>query len=519
MLLGEIIAGNARRRPGAIGWRIAGKAWSWREIEERVTRSANALLALGLRPGDRVGLVADNSHQLAELYFALATVGMIAVPINPRSVRRELEFVLRDVGARALLASGRLVERLSLAETGSELVEFLLGIEEGSGLPQAMEGLLAKASAEAPAIEVGPDSVRVIKYTSGTTGTPKGCISTQRQFLVSFLNYLIQRPFDPMDRCLLALPMTAGVGIQLLSTYCYIGAETLILERFDAARVLDAVEEQHITRFYVMPTMLTALAEEQEKRPRNLSSLRAVGYGGQTAPVALVLRAMDALGCPFYQTFGASESGGFVSYLMPEDHEELRLGRLSHLDEYGRSIVSCGREVQGFHIRIVDAARHELPPGEVGELAVKCDSVMSGYWNRPEATAEVIADGWLYSGDLARRDANGLIYIVDRKRDMIVSGGYNVYSAEVEAVIHEHSAVAEAAVVGIPDPYWGESVEAYVVLRPGAQASEQDLLDFAAERMASYKRPKRFVFLDELPRTNSGKMRKVELRKRHEGHK
>ena len=517
MLLDEIIAGNARRRPAAIGWRFGGKAWSWQEIEERVTRAANGLLALGLKPGDRVGLFSDNSHQLAELYFALNKVGLIAVPVNPRSVRRELEFILHDVGARSLFASGRLIERLGLAGE-LNLVEFMLGIEAESGVPQTLEKLIAGASTAPSEIEVDPDSVRAIKYTSGTTGTPKGCISTQRQFLVSFLNYLIQCPFDETDRCLLALPMTAGVGIQLLSTYCYIGAETLIMERFDAARMLDAVQERRITRFYVMPTILTALAEEQEKRPRDLSSLRAVGYGGQASPVALVLRAMDALGCPFYQTFGASESGGFVSYLMPKDHEELRQGHLGRVDGYGRTIVPCGREVQGFHLRIVDDARNEVTAGEIGEIAIKCDSIMSGYWNRPEATAEVIIDGWLYTGDLARRGADGLIYLVDRKRDMIVSGGYNVYSAEVEAVIHEHPAIAEAAVVGVPDPKWGESIEAFVVLRPGMQASEQDLLAFTADRTASYKRPRRFVFLNEMPRTNSGKTRKLELRNRHERH-
>jgi acyl-CoA synthetase (AMP-forming)/AMP-acid ligase II len=309
--------------------------------------------------------------------------------------------------------------------------------------------------------------------------------------------------------------MTAGVGIQLLSAYCYIGAETTIMERFDAARMLDHIQERRITRFYVMPTILTALAEEQEKRPRDLSSLHAVGYGGQAAPVALVLRAMEALGCPFYQTFGASESGGFVSYLMPKDHEELRQGRLGSVDEYGRTVVPCGREVQSIHLRIVDDARKEVPPGEIGEISIKCDSIMSGYWNKPEATAEVVVDGWLYTGDLARRGVDGLVYLVDRKRDMIVSGGYNVYSAEVEAVIHEHPAVAEAAVVGVSDPKWGESIEAFVVLRPGIKASEAELLAFVAERLASYKRPKRFVFLDEMPRTNTGKTRKMELRNRH----
>jgi long-chain acyl-CoA synthetase len=190
----------------------------------------------------------------------------------------------------------------------------------------------------------------------------------------------------------------------------------------------------------------------------------------------------------------------------------LRDGHHSTIDSMGRRIVPCGREVQAFHLRIVNAERNDLPNGEVGELAVAGDSNMSGYWNRPEQSAEVLADGWLYTGDLALRDDDGLIYIVDRKRDMIVSGGLNVYSAEVEATLTAHPAIAEIAVIGMPDPYWGERVQAYVVLREGSSVTEEALLAFAAERLAGYKRPKRFVFVASLPKTSSGKLRKVELR-------
>jgi acyl-CoA synthetase (AMP-forming)/AMP-acid ligase II len=512
MLVDEIIAGNARRRPTTIGWRFGERALSWREIDERVNRMANALLDLGLVPGDRVALMSENSHQLAELYFAIPRAGLIVVPVNPLSVRREIEYILRDVGARALLVSRGFVDKLQPVGELSAVVEHVLGIEADAALPDTIEQRLAAALATPPNVRTTQDAVRAIKYTSGTTGTPKGCISTQHQFLINIINYLVQMPFTQQDRCLLCLPMTAGVGIAMLTAYSYLGLETEIMPRFNAARVLDTIAQRGVTRFFAVPTLLAALADEQAARPRNLSSLRLIGYGGQAAAASLILRVMDTLGCGLYQVFGASEAGGFITYLTPADHERLRDGHHSRIDSLGRRIVPCGREVQAFHLRIVDAARNEVPNGEVGELAVFGDSNMSGYWNRPEQSAEVIADGWLYTGDLALRDDDGLIYVVDRKRDMIVSGGLNVYSAEVEATLTEHPAIAEIAVIGVADPYWGERVQAYVVLRDGEIVTEEALLAFAAERLAGYKRPKRFIFVAALPKTSSGKLRKVELR-------
>lgn len=512
MLVDEIIAGNARRRPDAIGWRFGERVLTWREIDERVNRAANALLGLGLVRGDRVALLSENSHQLAELYFAIPRAGLVVVPINPLSVRREIEFILHDVGARAVLVSKSFVDKLQPVDDLPAVVEHVLGIEADGRLPETVEHRLAAAPATPPGIRTTQDAVRAIKYTSGTTGTPKGCISTQHQFLINIINYLVQMPFTEGDRCLLCLPMTAGVGIAMLTAYSYLGLETEILPRFNAAQVLDTIERRRITRFFAVPTLLVALADEQAARPRDLASLRLIGYGGQAAAASLILRVMDTLGCGLYQVFGASEAGGFISYLTPEDHERLRDGNHSRIDSLGRRIVPCGREVQAFHLRIVDALRNDVANGEVGELAVSGDSNMSGYWNRPEQSAEVLADGWLYTGDLAVRDDDGLIYIVDRKRDMIVSGGLNVYSAEVEATLTEHPAIAEIAVIGVADPYWGERVQAYVVLREGEAVSEEALLAFAAERLAAYKRPKRFIVVAALPKTSSGKLRKVELR-------
>ena len=512
MLVDEITAGNARRKPDAVGWRLPEGAYTWREIDQRVNQIAHALLDLGLTPGDRVAFMSENNALVAALYFAVPRAGLILVPINPLSVRREVEYILGDVGARAIIISGAFVERLS--PVSSLDAPIILGMEAGCGLPETLEALAAKAAPTPPDVKTHDHAIRAIKYTSGTTGVPKGCISTQHQFLINIINYLAQIPYAPQDKCLLCLPMTAGVGIAMLTAYSYMGLETIILPRFTAAGVLDAIEKHGVTRMFAVPTLLAAMVQEQMRQPRDLSSLRLIGYGGQAAATSLILHVMDSLGCGLYQVFGASEAGGFITYLRPEDHLKLRDGGPTQEDALGRTIVPCGREVQAFHIRITGPDRKDVPEGEVGELTVKCDSNMSGYWNRPEQTAETLVDGWLYTGDLACRDGEGLIYIVDRKRDMIVSGGLNVYSSEVESALQEHPDVAEAAVIGVADPYWGERVEAHIVPRGGAQVSAEDLFAFAAERLASYKRPKGYHFHESLPKTSSGKLRKVELRKR-----
>lgn len=513
MLLHELIQGNARRAPDRLAWQFGNRRCTWAEADERTARIAANLAGRGFRPGDRIALFSENTDTLAELYFGLARCGVIAVPINPRSVLREVEFILSDVGARGLFVSARLAPRLA-SEPGAPIrinVELLFGGGAGHPCPTDVSELYRPAPAISP-VE-NPDLVRSIKYTSGTTGTPKGCISTQRQFLFNIQNYLIQMPFQDDDRCLLSLPMTAGVGVYLLTAYVYMGLPTVLHDRFDADSFLDEIERSRITRFYVVPTMISALENAQTRRPRDISSLRYAGYGGSPAAFALIKRGMEAFRCGFYQTFGASETGGFVTCLKPEDHRLLVREDAGVSDSAGVKIMPCGREWQGVLLRLVDDAGRDVPLGHVGEIWVRSDSTMSGYWNQPEQTAEAFCDGWLRSGDLGSRDQYGFVSVVDRKKDMIISGGYNIYSSEVEAIIQRHPAVAKVAVVGKPDPYWGETVVAFVVRHAGARCSSEELAQLCEKGLASFKRPQLFVFVDSLPETSTGKIRKAELRR------
>ena len=508
MRVGDILSGNARRCPERTAWRFAGRDWTWREANARVNRAANALSAAGLAPQDRVAILADNSHRLAELYFALAKANLVAVPINPRSVAREIDFVLAEAGARALLVSDALAGRLDGVAADLSRLACLAGMGEGHGLPRDWDAMLDAAADTEPAAGFADTAIRAIKFTSGTTGAPKGVISTHRQYVFAVLNYLLQTPFGGDERCLVFLPLTAGVGIQMLTAYAYRACPTLILPRFDAEAVLDTVERERITRLFAVPTALGALADAQAARPRDLASVRLIEYGGAPAPVALMRRVAATLAVPLSQVYGSSECGGLITFLAPDDHARLLARPAAGEGEP----LACGREAQGYHIRLIGEDGREAPPGAVGEMAVKAETLMSGYWNRPELTAEVLRDGWLYTGDLARRDAEGFFTIVDRRRDMIITAGYNVYSAEVEAAIAEHPGVAEVAVIGAPDPRRGEAVVACIVPRPGAALDEAALAGFCERNLAGHKRPRRFRFLDALPKTSSGKVRKVELR-------
>ena len=509
MLTGEILAGNARRYPERTAWKFEAASWTWRQANERVNRLANALIARGLEAGDRVAFLAENSHRLAEIYFALTKAGLIAVPINARSVAREIDYVLKDVDARALFISSVLASRLNGIATDVSRYAAVIGVGADHGQPRDYETLIAGAGAQEPAVVVPGSAIRAIKYTSGTTGVPKGVISTHEQYLQSTLNYLLHSPFTEDDRCLLALPMTSGVGIQMLTAYAYRTCVTTILPRFDPAQVLDHIERESITRLYVVPTMLAAITDAQSAKARDLSSLRLIEYAGGPAPLSLVRRAAQVLNVPLAQTYGSSESGGQLAFLPPADHARLLAASAGRR---ASESLPFGREMPGYHIRIVDDEGCDLPDGETGEMIIRSESLMSGYWNQPALSAEVIRDGWLFTGDLVRRDAEGWLTILDRKRDTIASGGFKVYSAEVEGVLSEHAAVREVAVIGEKDDYWGEVIVACLVLNDGAVCDADELARFCEQNLSGYKRPKRYRFVSDLPKTSTGKVRKVELR-------
>lgn len=511
MLLGDILAGNARRIPNRRAWRFNSSAWTWAEANSRANRLASSLIRHGIQFQDRVALISNNSNQYLETIFALAKIGAVAVPINSRSSAREVDFILGDVEAKTLIISSEHSPILGRLQADKELLT-VIGMGKGHSLGVDIEQMIAKGDADEPAAAFSDEAIRTIKYTSGTTGDPKGCIGTHRTMMFSIHNYLSNAPsISSADLCMMFVPLASGFGLNTLVDFAYREAETLLVDKFNADKILSLIESEKVVRTCAVPTMITALAEEQVRKPRDLASLQMIGYTGSSMAVTALNKATKALGCEFYQGYGSTESGSRVTYLSPEEHRVLSED-MSTQDKWGQRIVSCGRELPGYEVRIVDEGGRIVPDGEVGELVVRGDSVFSGYWAQPQKTRDAIKEGWLYSGDLARKDKRGYFYIVDRKRDMIVSGGYNVYSTEVETAILEMPGVSEVAVIGRFHERWGEAIHAVVVREETSSISEIDVIQHCKHLLANYKCPKSVTFEAALPKTSTGKVQKSKLK-------
>jgi len=467
----------------------------------------------GLKFQDRVVIVADNSNQYLELLFALSKLGAIAVPLPPRSVLRDVELVAGETEPAALFLSSSVARRLGDLAELPQRVRTLVGWGEAHGLPEDCDDWIDAGAADEVEPEFNDEAVRTIKFTSGTTGSPKGCIGTHRTLFFSILAHLAIAPrVSPGSINLVPLSLGTGLALNTLAGYAYCNAATIVLERFDPGLMLDLIASERVEQACAVPTMIGALTEEGALRPRDCSSLKVITYAGSSISVSHIRRAMEVLRCDFHQEYGSTESGGMVTFLSTEDHRAFVRDAAGMTDAWGRSVMPCGREAPAVHVRLVDENLKDVPNGAVGEIMLRSGSVFEGYWNRPEQTKQVLHHGWLLSGDMARRDENGFYYIVDRRRDMIVSGGYKVYSVEVESVLQEHPEVAESAVVGCFDARWGEAVVAFVRLRDNSDISLPDLIDHCRANLTGYKVPKHISIVQDFPRTAVGKILKRELR-------
>jgi long-chain acyl-CoA synthetase len=467
---------------------------SYGELAPRVRKLGGALAALGLEAGDRVAVVGSNCHRYLELYLGVPGAAMALVPLNSRHTPAELRYALEDSGARVLFHGD-----------GIELGEAADCVERVIELGPEYDELVA-AAPEVGFPDLADDTPAGLFYTGGTTGASKGVVLTHRNLVSNAIHYQICSDFSLRTRFLIIAPMFHAAGTLGALATIWSGGRHIIQSRFDAAAALDLIERHRITMTLVVPTMLADLCAEQSAHPRDISSLTEIAHGGAPIATATVRHAHEAFsGVDLLHIYGATETSP-IATLLPREQEFLGTSRER----------SCGQPAVGVEVRIVDAEGRELPAGEVGEIAVRGPNVTSGYWNKPAETAAVLGeDGWYRSGDLGRRDDHGYFFVVDRAKDMIVSGGENVYSTEVEDVIHQHPEVAEAAVFGVPDEHWGEAVYAVVVpRRPGLAAAA--LKAHCRERIAGYKVPRRFELREEpLPRSGANKILKRELRDTH----
>jgi len=482
---------------------------TFRQVNQRVNRLSNALAKLGVTHGDRVAILSLNCHRFMEFYYAVPQLGAIVVPINFRLTSSEIKYIVDHSGSKILAVDSNMAELIEAVRPQLESVEHYIFMSD-----DAREGYLCyeelltaeSPELEAPAVDDG--DLLGLFYTSGTTAEPKGVMLTHSNMLSNIKHSKQAYRYLPEDIYLHAAPMFHLADGSALFSHTSQGSTQTFIPRFEPKLVLDAISREHVTLVLLVPTMINFVLQQPEIDSYDLSSLRHITYGASPIAPDLLRRAMKILKCEFGQGYGLTEASPLLTVLPHADH--------FCADRSERRLSSCGKPVDGVEVRVVKEDGTTVTPGEVGEIIARGPNIMLGYWKRPEDTQDALRDGWLHTGDLATVDEEGYIYLVDRKKDMIVTGGENVYSTEVEAVLYAHPKVKEAAVIPIPDADWGEAVHACIALRDGFQATSEDIIDFCREHLANYKVPRSIEFIDgELPKGGTGKILKKELRERY----
>jgi long-chain acyl-CoA synthetase len=484
---------------------------SFAEVNRRINRLNNALSNLGLAKGDRVAILSRNRPEFFEVY-GVAKSGLIAVPLNWRLAPRELLHPLQDGNPVAIVVEPNFTALIDALRDQMPGVRHYLVLGDARQGWSAYESLLAQASDEEPRAEVNPDDPLCLTYSSGTTGIPKGAVLTHRGALNNcraLIQDMLKLKQDDVGLAVMPLFHVGGMWYDLFPGYAS-GGTTVILPEFNPRAVLAALQGQGVTHVHLVPTMISVLLNEPDVRNMDFGCLRTIYYAASSIPLGLLRSAIDVFrNSGFIQSFGSTEAG-IVTALLQEDH----MLAMRERDREGL-LRSCGRPVGGAQVEIRDASGAPAPSGTTGDIAVKSDRMMAGYWNNAAATAQAVVQGWLYTGDLGYLDQDGYLYIVDRKHDMIVTGGENVYPREVEDILYEDQDIAEVAVFAMPDPKWVERVAAVVVLKPGRATTAEAIRQAAAQRLASYKCPKTVLFVDSLPKNATGKILKKELRLRY----
>ena len=489
--LATILTDTAERHGDGIALKLDDAELSYGLLNEGSARVAGLLKERGFQPGDRVGIMLPNVPYFAAVYYGVLRAGGVVVPMNVLLKGREVTFYLKDPGAKLVFVWHDFAEgaKQGADEAGAELI---------SVAPGEFEKLLGGVDAAHEMADRDGSDTAVILYTSGTTGTPKGAELTHDNLLQNIKvagPELAQLTED--DVLLGALPLFHSFGQTCtLNASVNAGSCLTMIPRFDPGKALEILERDRVTIFQGVPTMYGALLNHPERDSFDTSSLRLCMSGGAAMPVEVMRGFEEAFGCKVLEGYGLSETAPVASFNHP-DRE--------------RKPGSIGTPIRGVEMKVVDEDGKEVPQGEVGEIVIRGHNVMKGYWNRPDATEEAIRDGWFHTGDMAKVDEDGYFFIVDRKKDMIIRGGYNVYPREIEEVLYEHPAIEEAAVVGVPDDSLGEEVGAAVVLKKGEELDADELKAYVKEQVASYKYPRKIWFVDELPKGPTGKILKREI--------
>jgi long-chain acyl-CoA synthetase len=496
----HLFAHNARTLPDSAHLTLPdGTTQTYGQTFERARRVAQALVAAGVRRGDRVLLFMGNSRELEELYVATSLAGAICVPVNTLTTARELVGTTADCGPRALVVQHQFLDRVTPEVAGAEVALRLVTHGEAPGWA-SYDATLAAAAPLDVQVSADPDDPCVMIYSSGTTGRPKGILLRQRAAIDNALMVVRVMRYQMSDVFLTMLPLFSSFGFAwdfLMPAHA--GARTVLLARFDPAEAAAKIERHRVSVLAGVPTMFARLFDADNVKGRDLSSLRLMDVGGGPVADRLKHDLKHLHGIEIVESYGLSEISPTASVQIP----------------FGRHRPgSCGPALPGIEVKVVDAAGAEVAPGMPGELCFRGPTFMIGYWNKPELTAQTLREGWLHSGDIGTIDEDGHIYIRDRLKDLIITSGYNVYPKEVENALCEHPAVQTCAAVGLPDEIRGENIHAFVVLKSGAAATEAELIGHCGRLIAKYKVPRGVTFVEELPLTASGKIQRFQLRER-----
>jgi acyl-CoA synthetase (AMP-forming)/AMP-acid ligase II len=499
-------------QPGGIALIDGDRSWTFAELVARVARLAGGLHGLGARPGDRIGVLSDNSALFAEVALAAPWGGLVLSPVNLRWSDEEIRYQLADAGIDVLVVDADQRTRVREVVGARPGIRLLVRGAAESGATDAGASDYDTLMATSDPIEDrrGPsDSLAVLAYTGGTTGAPKGVMLTHGQITTSSLGTIATLAGEAgPHRFLSAGPLYHLAALGSFYTQVVLGSTHVMIRRHTTAELVAALQGHEVTSTTLVPTVVQRVLDHLESTGERLPALTVLAYGGSPISEAVLVQAARVLpGVRLSQRYGMTELGPIATLLSARDHEDRA---------HPERLRSAGRPAAHVELRIVDDRDVALPVGEVGEVVVRSGGVMAGYWNRPEETALALRDGWMHTGDAGYLDESGYLYVVDRVKDMIVSGGENVYSAEVENVLARHPAVHACAVIGVADPEWGERVHAVVVVEPGAQLTLDDLRAFCGQHIARYKAPRSFEAVEELPVSALGKVLKRELRRRAE---
>ncbi|HEU4388598.1 MAG TPA: fatty acid--CoA ligase [Blastocatellia bacterium] len=489
---------------------------NYAELGRRSNRFANAMRSFGVKKGDRVAILSQNCHRMLEAFFGNAQAGVVSMPMNFRLIPSDFDYILNHGGAKVLIVESGLEKLIEPIRGGLSTVERFLSASDQSAPPAGWDdyeqAISAAASDPPDPVDTDENETSALLYTSGTTGRPKGVMLTHRNLFMNAINSIIEFGLQAGDNYLHGIAMFHCNGWGLPYAVTGVGGTHIVLKKFDPEIVFARIAEERVSAACMAPTMINMLLNHSDTLRLDMPRDLRVGTAGSAPPMALIKALQERFGWRVIQVYGLTETSPFLTVSKTKPH----MADWPDEEKY-RVQTRTGYPMIGVDLRVVDDAGNDVEPNgeQTGEVLARSNVIMSGYWNQPEATDAVVVDGWLHTGDMATIDNEGYIEVVDRKKDLIITGGENVSSIEVEGVLYKHPGVLEAAVVGVPDERWGEAPKALIVLKANARATEEEIIEFCRERLAHYKCPKSVEFVESVPRTATGKIQKAVIREKY----